>query len=139
MNTLPAHLFLSCSGELYDTRRPDWASHPLRPVYARTMRSIRAGADLRATLRAGPRAWPGGYPIVLITSDGEMVSPAALLKDRSALYQALYDIRHKMHGRIVGADVYWEGPPIQCAYTGAEIVSAYGETEETEEGADNGN
>ncbi len=120
------HLFLSSSGDLYDTRLPQWAEKPIRPLHAHTRRTIDTGLQLRQTLRAGAYAWPGGYPIVLITSDGEMVSPAALAKDKSALYRALYDIRTKQHGRIVAADIYYEGDDAECAYTGAVISSAYG-------------
>lgn len=120
------HLFLSSSGDLHDTRLPQWAEKPIRPQHARTHRTINTGLQLRQTLRAGPYAWPGGYPIVLITSDGEMVHPGALAKDKSALYQALFDIRTKARGRIVAADVYYEGDDAECAYTGAVISSAYG-------------
>lgn len=127
-----AHLFLSSSGDLHDTRLPDWASKPIRPQHAWTHRTIKNGLQLRQTLRAGAYAWPGGYPIVLITSDGEYVSPKALMDDKSALYVALCDIRSGYSGRIVGADIYYKGPPVQCAYTGVTIESAYGDVEEVE-------
>lgn len=142
----PDYLFTSSTdGHLYDTRRPAWhLAPPLRANFCRIFRRISNARELCATLRAGPYAWPGGYPIVLITSDGEMASPAALLKDRGALYVAIWDIRAGNHGRIIGAEIYEEGPIVQCAYTGAPISSAYGDpeeesTEDTAQGADNGN
>jgi hypothetical protein len=131
----PAHLFVSSSdGHLYDTRKPEWhKGEPLRKDYARTFRTIRNTAQLKATLRAGPYAWPGGYPIVLITNDGEMVSPAALAKDRGQLQWAIRSIRDRGGDRIIGADVYWEGEPVECAATGVMIESAYGVAEGAEE------
>ena len=126
----PYFLASETDGHLYDTRRPDWStSPPLRTDYRRTFRTINTARELCATLRAGPHAWPGGYPIVLITSDGEMVSPGALRADGGALYCALYDIRTKQSTRIIGADIYYEGPIVQCAYTNADIASAYGDPE----------
>lgn len=132
MNQRPSHLLLSESGDLFDTRRADWSANPIRPGFAKTCREIKTGRDLRSTLRAGSWAWPGGYPIVLITNDGEYVSPGALSKDKNAIYSALWDIRNRISGRIVGADVYFEGPRVQCAYTNADIESAYGDPDESE-------
>jgi hypothetical protein len=128
---LPQHLFVSSTdGHLYDTRVPDWHKKPpLRRDYRRTFRTIETGAQLRATLRAGGAAWPGGYTVALYTRDGAMASIPALCADKSALYQALYDIRTKQRGRIVGADLYDEGTTVQCAYTNADIVSSYGDPE----------
>lgn len=125
---LPAHLFVSESGDLFDTRRPEWHKHPpLREGYSRTHREIRTGRDLRATLRAGGAAWPGGYTVALYTNDGDMASIPGLSLDRSALRNALEDIRTKAPWRIVGADLYDEGPDVQCVYTADTIASSYGD------------
>ena len=133
---LPEHFFIASSGDLFDTRKPNWSANPLREGYRCTKREIKTGADLRATLRAGSWAFPGGYEIALYTSGGEMVSIKGLLADKGALYQALYDVRTRQHGRIVGADIYYEGPTMECAYTGLPIESAYGDPEENAENAD---
>lgn len=126
-----SHLFSSDDGNLYDTRKPEWnKSEPLRTNHTRTHRTINNARELCATLRAGAYAWPGGYTIALITSDGEMASIAGLLANRGDLYQAIYDIHTNQHSRIVGADIYYEGPTVQCVYTNADIESAYGETDE---------
>lgn len=125
---LPAHFMVSESdGHLYDLRKPDGILKPVRRDYRRTFAHITTGAQLRATLRAGGMTFPGGYPIVLYTNDGEMVSPSDLARDKSALSRALYDIRTEQYSRIVGADIYYEGPREYCAYTGADIDSAYGD------------
>lgn len=65
------HLFVGSSGELFDTRNPAWSSSPpLRADYSKHFRNIETVAQFKATLRAGAYAWPGGYPIALITIDG---------------------------------------------------------------------
>lgn len=68
---LPSHLFVSCDGAMYDTRRPDWSARPLRPDYGVVRRTIeRDTQPIRAAIRAG-YAWPGGYELVFMMSDGE--------------------------------------------------------------------
>lgn len=125
---LPEHLFVSSSdGNLYDTRVPDWHKKPpLHRDYCRTFLTIKTGAQLRATLRNGGAAWPGGDTVALYTRDGEMASIPALCADKLALWSALYDIRTKQSGRIVGSALYYEGPTMQCCYTNTDIESSYG-------------
>jgi hypothetical protein len=130
---LPDYFMVSeTDGHLYDTRKPDWANNPVRRDYRRTFRNIKTGAHLRATLRAGGFTFPGCYTIALRTNDGEMASPVALSRDKRALWSALWDIRQRISGRIVGADTYLEGPTVQCCYTNDDIESAYGDPSENE-------
>lgn len=78
--------FINFAGELvkHDT------CETLRENFQRHHRLIETGQDLRATLRAGPVAWPGGYTLYFGTSDG-----AALCFNcvRSNLYSVLDSIR----------------------------------------------
>lgn len=46
----------------------------VRVGYAAHRRAIETVADFKATLRAGPYAWPGGYALFFITSDGQPLS-----------------------------------------------------------------
>ena len=98
---------------------------------AHTHREIQSGLQYRETLRAGPYAWPGGYPLLLVTDDG-----AALCFDcgRTEGPQILRSIRSRSRDgwRVVGCDVHWEGPPEHCEHCGREIPSAYGSDDETE-------
>jgi len=58
-------------GALFDTRAVDWHKlPPLRPVFRRHFSRVQTVEQFKATLRAGPWAWPGGYALYLITSDG---------------------------------------------------------------------
>jgi hypothetical protein len=77
MTKRPEHLFVSsCDGGLYDTRRPDWSRHPpLRKHFEWHHPSIGKLADLKACLRAGDYAWPGGYPLYYLTHDCAPLCP----------------------------------------------------------------
>lgn len=60
-------------------------------------------------------AWPGGYPVVFVTSDGDILCAAcakdAVLNNRESVY----------------TDIYYEGPAECCAGCNREIESAYGD------------
>lgn len=127
---LPEHLFVSsCDGCLHDTRLPDWSfQSALRPVFCRTYQEISNTQQFKATLRAGAFAWPGGYPLYFITSDGAALSFDAL-KDKITLRCVLSSIRDQSNDgwQVVGCDVNWEDAELYCAHTGKRIESAYAE------------
>lgn len=79
--------FTSHAGEL--VRHADCAT--VRPVFARHFSIIATGAELRATLRAGSHAWPGGYAVAFIMADGGTVCPECV---RAELYQCVHSLRH---------------------------------------------
>lgn len=129
---LPPHLFACDDGALYDTRNPAWSrENPLRPVFNRSFGTIENAAQLKATLRAGSYAWPGGYPLYFLASDGEALSFEAV---RENLREILFAIAtHSRCGwRVVGCAINWEDTALYCAHSGAKIESAYGEGEEEE-------
>lgn len=68
MNKLPSHLHVF-EGSLYRAG----VTTPLRENYAQSHVEIKSCADMKASLRAGPNAWPGGYSIVFFTSDGALI------------------------------------------------------------------
>ena len=73
---VPNHLFVGCEGALYDTRNPLWSkSAPLRADYCLGHRDINTVAQFKSTLRNGAYAWPGGYQMYLICSDGAPLCP----------------------------------------------------------------
>ena len=80
--------------------------------------------DLKNALRAGPYAWPGGYPLFFITSDGAALSFDAV---RQEIRQVIWSIRHGVNDgwRVVAVDVNWEDPDLTCEHTGKRIESAY--------------
>lgn len=129
--TLPAY-FTEFEGSLYDTRVPNWSAAPLRAIYSRTFEKITNTLELRATLRAGPYAWPGGYPLVFLCADGECMAFETVRENYRECARAFDD--HHNSWRIVGCFIHWEGDPIVCVHSGRMIESAYGpiESEATE-------
>lgn len=133
--TLPSHLFLSSSdGALYDTRVSAWSGlPPLRSNYKMSHRDIDSVADLKATLRAGQYAWPGGYPMYFLASDGEAISFESARENFREIAQAIAD--HDNSGwRIVAVDINYENPALYCAHSGKRIESAYAEDDAIENG-----
>jgi hypothetical protein len=124
---LPSHLFVSsCDGALYDTRVPGWPSRPpLRAHYEGSRKLIKTVADVKAALRYGPYAWPGGYPLYFLTDDGEALSFAAVRDEFRQIAQVIQD--HDNSGwRVVGCDINYEDQDLYCAHSGAQIEAAYG-------------
>jgi len=88
--------------------------------------------DLKQSLRSGPYAWPGGYPLYFITSDGAALSFQAVRDNLRAVLSAI-KTRSDDGWRVVAVEVNWEDPLLFCDHTGERIESAYAEeAEETE-------
>ncbi len=85
--------------------------------------------QLKSQLRSGEFAWPGGYPLYFITSDGEAISFEAV---RENLKSVIWSMRNKVNDgwRVIGCEVNWEDDSMTCAHTGEPIESAYGEAVE---------
>jgi hypothetical protein len=118
--TLPDTLFIGCDdGALY--RVGDY-SQPVRPNYSGHRRAIETVADLKATLRAGPYAWPGGYAIYFVTADGAVLSFAAALAEFRIIAGAIRDGDTRGGWRIVGTGCTADDDdtPV-CDHTGLPI------------------
>lgn len=127
----PQHLFVtSGEGHLFDTRIPDWHKHPpLRPAYSYTFHEIKTLAQVKATIRNGAFAWPGGYPLYFITQDG-----AALCFDcaHKEFRQVAWDYLNKASTgwRIVGCEINYvnnEDGELICDHCNKRIESGYAE------------
>lgn len=122
------HLMASESdGALYDTRAPDWSRKaPVRAIYSRQFREIDSLAKVKASLRAGAYAWPGGYPVYFVTRDGAALSfDSARDCWRQIVAEFMDD--SSTGWRIVGADVNYEDSELTCDHSGERIPSAYGD------------
>lgn len=132
MPKLPSHLFVSDSdGALYDTRDPAWSSNPpLRDCYNCGQRTIATCAELKAALRNGEYAWPGGYPLYFVCSDGAALSFDAVRQNLREVFEAIQT--HDGSGwDVTGCAVNYEDGELFCDHTGARIPSAYAEPEES--------
>jgi hypothetical protein len=83
-------------------------------------------AAFDAAIESGSWAWPGGYPVYFITSDGAALSYAAA-KSESELIRASIAERSRDGWRVTAAAINWEDSDLYCDHTGARIESAYGE------------
>lgn len=89
---------------------------------------------VRAFIRQ-PYAWPGGYPMALLMSDGETLCAKCA---RAEYRQISNSTRHALRDGWRAADVFvhWEGAPLICAHCGAETASAYGDPDADEDAPD---
>jgi hypothetical protein len=90
------------------------------------MKTTFSTLDLKNALRSGPFAWPGGYPLFFVTSDGAALSFDAV---RENIRSVIWSIRNGVNDgwRVVGCDVNWEDFELFCDHTGNRIESAYAE------------
>lgn len=129
---LPAHLFASDDGHLYDTRDPDWSKRP--PLRSRYKQHFGRGApvtlsDVKAALRAGPYAWPGGYPLYFVTRDGAALSFEAVTEQfLNVAWDFLKDA--STGWRIDGLATNEENGDLYCDHSGKKIPAAYGGDED---------
>lgn len=127
MSKLPQHLFSSSDGALYDTRALDWSkSNPLRRDFCQTHSRINTTAEFKATLRAGAFAWPGGYPLFLITSDCAAICFACARKERRNIFDSISN-KSNDGWRVVATDINYEDSELTCDHCSKRIESAYGE------------
>lgn len=82
--------------------------------------------EIKSTLRSGPYAWPGGYPLYFITADGAALSFKAVEANwRSIIHSHL---TNSNDGWLLdGVDVNWEDQNLFCDHTNERIESAYGD------------
>lgn len=92
---------------------------------------IKTSRAFLETLKAGPYAWPGFYPLYFITSDGCALSFQAAQDNVGIIARS---IRNKSRDgwRVVACDVNWENASLYCDHTGELIESAYAEDEVAE-------
>lgn len=79
-----------------------------------------------------PYAWPGGYPKILLLSDGETLCAACARKEYKQIS------RSTRHGerdgwQAAGVDIHYEGEAECCAHCNAATESAYGVPDEVEQ------
>lgn len=127
------HLFVpSGDGELYDTRVKGWSSKPpLRRNYQCHHSSINSVADFKATLRAGPYAWPGGYQLYFICEDGNSLCFNCARTEARIMMEAINRYKYTSDDgwRTVGCDVNWEDNDMICVHCNSRIPPACGDDE----------
>lgn len=83
-------------------------------------------SDFRKACRHGPFAWPGGYPMFWLMSDGEACAFEVAKTERRNMLEAI--ARKDNSGwRPIALEINYENADLVCAHTGARIPSAYSE------------
>ena len=77
-------------------------------------------------LKNGPYAWPGGYPLFFLLSDGETLGFAAAADNAEEIRLAIAN-QDNSGWRVVACDINWEDDFMLCCHDGDPIPSAYGE------------
>ena len=70
-------------------------------------------------------AWPGGYPMFVLLSDGECL--CAKSEFPAIAHSTITDSRDEW--RAMASDINWEDSSLYCAHCNATIESAYGDDE----------
>ena len=91
------------------------------PSPARILRDVKNAARNKY-------AWPGGYPLLLILSDGETLCVKCAKSEFRAIASATI-ARRRSDWRCEGVEIHYEGPPAYCAHCNAATESAYGDPE----------
>ncbi len=82
--------------------------------------------ELKTQLRQGEFAWPGGYPLFFITTDGAALSFKAVRENLRLVMDSIKrDLRDGW--QVCAVDVNYEDPTLFCDHTGERIPSAYAE------------
>lgn len=90
----------------------------------RTRAQILAG--VKHALRA-KYAWPGGYPLYIVTADGAALSIDAARAEWAQIVRATLQCDRYSGWCAEGADINWEDGALYCAHSGKRIESAYAE------------
>jgi hypothetical protein len=84
-------------------------------------------ADLKAFIRSGGCAWPGGYPTALLMADGECIDAQSARENYRQIRECMrFPDGGNKDWTPEGVYIHYEGEPIICAHSGRAIESAYG-------------
>lgn len=96
------------------------------------MPNINTVDEFNAALEAGPYAWPGGYPLFFLMSDGETMSYKAAEENADQVREAIAD-GSGCGWRVVAVEVNWEDADMVCCHSGEPIDCAYPPDDEEEQ------
>lgn len=87
---------------------------------------IKSVFDFNKAMFDGPYAWPGGYPLYFIMSDGEALSFKAVEENACLIRDAIIQ-KDNSGWRVVSIEVNYEDDELYCSHSGDKIECAYGE------------
>lgn len=96
---------------------------------------IMSTREFREALANGRYAWPGRYPLFLVTLDGAAICFDCMAKERARFISQARAARwapqrfHDGGFTPAGIETNWEKPELYCDHCSARIESAYAEPE----------
>ena len=80
--------------------------------------------------KANRYAWPGGYPLYYVTTDGAALCADCMTKERISIVRST--VENARDGwNVSGQDVNWEDSDLYCDHCSKRIESAYAEEKES--------
>ena len=86
--------------------------------------AIKTISDLKAALRAGEFAWPGGYQMYFMTAGGAALSFDAVKQSPRIEFEK---IKAGDCDRIISCAINYEDTDLYCDISGQRIPAAYGD------------
>lgn len=125
------HFMTTSDGALWDMRDRPLGSL-VRRNYSFTHAEIKTVADYKATVRNGPFAWPGGYPMYFVCSDGAALCFVCARKEVRNIVDDIRDDmrgngRHRYGWRVVACNINYEDSELTCDHCNKNIDPAYGD------------
>jgi hypothetical protein len=71
-------------------------------------------------------AWPGGYPLFYLCTDGGCLCASCVTQNRVQVFRSTHE-RERDGWALAGVDTNWEDESLYCDNCNARIESAYGE------------
>ena len=87
--------------------------------------NIKTPSDFGRALKS-PYAWPGGYPLFFICSDGAPLCFNCAKKEGARITDAIRT-NSRCGWKVIGVDVNWEDAMLYCDHCSKRIESAYAE------------
>lgn len=76
-----------------------------------------------------PYAWPGGYPMYLLTDDAAALCASCVKKEYRLICESTVK-GHRDGWAACGSEINWEDTDLICDHCGERIESTYGKSEE---------
>lgn len=84
-------------------------------------------SDLKNFIRSGGYAWPGGYQMALLMSDGEVIDAKCAKENYRLIRNEMKSDNTRGSWSPAAPFIHYEGEALQCAHCGKFLPSAYGE------------
>ena len=114
------------SGQYWSTYKmgADW--HVKRAPKGHTHARINSVRELKETLRGGAYAWPGGYPMYLVTADGGALHFACVRENYRWVVDAIADTNKYSNGWcVVGCKINEDDHDLTCDHCNKKIEASY--------------